>query len=311
MSQNHSEQSKWLVRKVEDLLDLDEESLQFVTRSLLEGRIEKTKERLHEKDIILGAEVISEAIKLHEAYNTGVRGVSSGFKSIDSLTKGFVKGEVTIISAKTSVGKTSLALAIAANIAKSGKPILFVTLEMTQAQLMQRYISLTGGLKDGQPSEEFMDIAGLTFMQKSDKVSPESIEGIIKNAKENEAQIVVLDHIHYFSRGSQTDDLEKISMELSRTAKKYSIPIIAIAHTRKDSVVGGRPKDSVMDDIRGASFISQDADIVLMLNRSGEEPDKLRVKVWKNRNAGIDYANSEVTLNMEGSNVKDDYYGFN
>lgn len=304
MNQEEYKPSKWLIRKLEDFLDLDEKDQQFVTKSIIAKRVERSKTLADERELVLGNELISDAVALHLARKKGIRGLSSGFRSLDYLTKGFVAGEVTIISARTSVGKTSLALAIAANITKSGTPVLFVTLEMTQAQLMERYISYTGGLDGETPKDEFIDIASLTFMQKSEKVSPDSIEGIIKNAKENGAGIVVLDHLHYFSRGSQTDDVERISIELSRTAKKYEIPIIAIAHTRK-SIGIGKPKDSSIDDIRGASFISQDADIVLMLNRDGEAPNDLRVKLWKNRNAGIDYSQNEVTFVMEGSVIKE------
>lgn len=299
--------NKYLVRKLEDLLAMDDKDLAYATKTLLAQRIEHSKDLLAEKAIMLGTDVMQDAIALHKAKQAGMRGLSSGFSSIDRLTKGFVPGEVTIITAKTSVGKTSLAMAIASNVAKMGKPILFVTLEMTQAQLIERYITFNGGLVDDYPTDGLMDIAGVTFMQKSDKVTPDAIEGIIKNAKENDAQLVILDHLHYFSRGSKTDDVEIISMELSRTAKKYEIPIIAIAHVRKDSVVGGKPKETVIDDIRGASFISQDADIVLILNRYAEAPNELQVKIWKNRNGGIDYSKNEYTLHMDGSNILEGY----
>jgi replicative DNA helicase len=293
--------SKYLVRKLEDILSGDPQDIAYASRTLLDERIATGKDRRKQHDIILGAEVTQGAIDLALARKYGLRGLSSGFRHIDRMTKGFVPGEVTILSARTSVGKTSLALAIAGNVARAGKPVLFITLEMTQEQLMERYIMSTGGLVDGEPTDAYHDIANLTFMQKHEKVDPDSIEGIVKNAKENDAELVILDHLHYFSRGGATDDTEKISKELSRTAKKYSIPIIAIAHTRKDGP--GKPKDSVIDDIRGASFIAQDADIVLMLNRSHEEPDDLRCVIWKNRNSGIDYNYKEVVLSMKNGTL--------
>lgn len=308
MSQQDFEAPKWLKRRIEDLLDLDDEAQAYATKALMTGRIEKSKDRLKQRELILGLDVVDDAIRLHKDKKKGIRGLRSGLNQLDRLTKGFVAGEVTIISARTSVGKTSLALAIAANLAEQGKPFLFLTLEMTQAQLMERFIDYTGGLNEDSPNERFMDIAGLTFMQKHERVTPDSIEGIIEKAKESEAQLVILDHIHYFSRGSKTDDIEQISIELSRTAKKYEIPIIAIAHTRKQLNQTGKPKDATMDDIRGASFISQDADIVLMLNRSELLPNELRVRVWKNRNAGIDYARNEITLQINGNKVTDEVW---
>lgn len=299
------EPSKYLKRKLQDILDSSEDDIAFAAKTILTRQVEHSKDLLKEKEIILGTEVLDEAIKLHKSKKAGIRGLSSGFNSIDRLTKGFVPGEVTIIAARTSVGKTSLAMAIAANVAKAGHPILFMTLEMTQAQLMERYIEYTGGLEKDYPTDMFMDIAALTFMQKHEKVTPDSIEGIIKNASEAGSQLVILDHLHYFSRGTKTDDVEIISMELSRTAKKYKLPIIAIAHVRKNPVVGGKPKDTSMDDIRGASFISQDADIVLILNRYKTEPNDLRVTVWKNRNGGIDYSQNEYTMDIQGSVIKE------
>jgi replicative DNA helicase len=298
---------KWLTRKIEDILTLqDEELKQYAIRSIIEGKIAESKDRLKDKDIILGIDVMSEAIELEKAMKGGIRGLSTGFSTIDRLTKGLVGGEVTIISARTSVGKTSLALAIASNVAKRNNPVLFVTLEMTQAQLMQRYIAYNGGLVDDEPTEDFMNIAGITFMQKTDRLNPDSIEPIIKNAKENGVQLVILDHLHYFSRGSQTDDVERISINLSRTAKKYDLPIIAIAHTRKDMPGTNKRKSPTIDDIRGASFISQDADIILMLHRM-ENPSDLEVKVWKNRNAGIDYKQNSFTLKMIGSKITENW----
>lgn len=305
MNQDHYKPSKYLVRKLEDILSGEEEEISYAVKVLLQRQIEKSSDTRKEQGIVLGNEVTDSAVALHLARNKGVRGLSSGFRSIDKMTKGFVSGEVTIISARTSVGKTMLALNIAKNVVTNGTPVLFVTLEMTQAQLMERYITMTGGLKNKLPTDEYHQIAGLTFMQEHEKVDPNSIDGIIKNATDNGAGLVVLDHLHYFSRGEKNDDTEKISKELSRTAKKYNVPIIAIAHTRK-YVGTGSPKDTTIDDIRGASFISQDADIVLMLNRDGKKPDELRVKVWKNRNAGIDYAENEVELSFDGNNIRED-----
>lgn len=217
-----------------------------------------------------------------ERYNNWgkMQGLSTGFTSIDRLTLGLVGGELVIIAGPTSRGKTLLAMNIANNIAKKGGRVLFVTLEMTHAELTSRYMYAN----DGWDSDDFALVAANTIFQENDELDWQDIDGLIQNAKEQlDVDLVIIDHLHYFTRelANVAEDLGRITKEFKKNAIRYDIPVILISHIRKlakDEELSG-------DSLRGSSLIAQDADIVLMVNRD-PETNEMGVLIDKNRNRG-------------------------
>lgn len=209
-----------------------------------------------------------------------VQGLSTGFPSIDKLTLGLVGGELIIIAGQTSRGKTLLSMNIANNVAKTGKTILFITLEMTHAELTSRYMFVNGGAH----TEDFGNVAINTLFQANDELDWRDIDGLIQNAREElGVDLVVIDHLHYFTRELQNvaEDLGRITKEFKKNAIRYDIPIILISHVRKmnkDEKLSG-------ESLRGSSLIAQDADIVLMVDRD-PKTNRMGVMVDKNRNRG-------------------------
>lgn len=209
-----------------------------------------------------------------------MQGISTGFPSLDSLTLGLLGGELIIVAGPTSRGKTLLSMNIANNITKNGGRVLFVTLEMTHAELTSRYMFANGGWE----SEDFAQVAANTIFQENDELDWQDIDGLIKNAKEQlDVDLVVIDHLHYFTRELQNvaEDLGRITKEFKKNAIRYNIPIILISHIRKmqkDEELSG-------DSLRGSSLIAQDADIVLMVNRD-PETNAMGIMIDKNRNRG-------------------------
>lgn len=209
-----------------------------------------------------------------------MQGLSTGFPSIDKLTLGLNGGELIIIAGQTSRGKTLLSMNIANNISKKGGRVLFVTLEMTHAELTSRYMFANGGWE----SEDFAKVAANTIFQENDELDWKDIDGLIQNAKEElDVDLVVIDHLHYFTRELQNvaEDLGRITKEFKKNAIRYNIPIILISHVRKmnkDEQLSG-------ESLRGSSLIAQDADIVLLVDRD-PETNAMGVLVDKNRNRG-------------------------
>lgn len=209
-----------------------------------------------------------------------LQGISTGFPSIDKLTLGLVGGELIIVAGPTSKGKTLLSMNIANNIAKKGGRVLFVTLEMTHEELTSRYMFTNGGWD----TEDFAVVAGNTIFQQNDEMDWQDIDGLMENAKkELDVDLVVIDHLHYFSRDlkNTAEDLGRITQEFKKNAKRYNIPVILISHIKKlqkDEVLSG-------DSLRGSSLIAQDADIVLMVNRD-PATNAMGVLIDKNRNRG-------------------------
>jgi replicative DNA helicase len=226
-----------------------------------------------------------------------MQGLSTGYPSIDKLTMGLVGGELVVIAGKTSYGKTTLAMNIANKVALANHRILFVTLEMTHVELTSRYMFINGG-----ESEDFSLVAANTLFQENDELDWQDIDGLIENAKrELDVDLVIIDHLHYFTRELEnvSEDLGRITKELKKNAKRHDIPVILISHVRKtQSNVA-----ATMDDLRGTSYIAQDADIVLMVGRN--EENHMVVKIEKNRNRGFDYTDDTVTLDNHATKIVD------
>lgn len=219
-----------------------------------------------------------------------LQGLSTGYKSLDKLTLGLVGGEMIVVAGKTSNGKTTLSINIANRVALKGVPVLFVTLEMTHAEIASRYMRINGG-----DTDDYNKVASLTLFQANDELNWQSIDPLIERAvEEMKIGLVVIDHLHYFTRDLEhvAEDLGRISKELKKNANRYKIPVILISHVRKT----GEGREATIEDLRSSSYIAQDADIVLMVGRSNEKPDHTNVKIEKNRNRGYDTEDNIATL---------------
>lgn len=225
-----------------------------------------------------------------------MQGISSGYPSLDKLTKGFVGGELTVIAGKTSYGKTTLAMNIANNVALLDHRVLFVTLEMTKAELTSRYMHINGGETD-----EFLQAAANTIFQENDELNWRDIDGLINNAKKQlNVDLVVIDHLHYFTRELENvaEDLGRITKEIKKNAIQHSLPVILISHVRKTN-----NKPVTMEDLRGSSYISQDADIVLIIGRDPNNETSFPIKIEKNRNRGFDHATANAILQFDSTKI--------
>lgn len=271
----------------------------------LEEALDKVKEKVNEVNNLGGKQnkyqVASMIDYIDDAedrfHNWGkMQGLSTGFPSIDEQTLGLVGGELIIVAGQTSRGKTLLSMNIANNVAKTGKTILFITLEMTHAELTSRYMFVNGGSR----TDDFAEVAANTLFQANDELDWKDIDGLIQNAREElDVDLVVIDHLHYFTRELQNvaEDLGRITKEFKKNAIRYNIPIILISHVRKmakDEQLSG-------ESLRGSSLIAQDADIVLLVDRD-PETNAMGVMIDKNRNRG---KTSDRTKDWQGQDERE------
>jgi replicative DNA helicase len=225
-------------------------------------------------DLKLVSDYWDEILDRNANWNKPV-GLPVGLPTLDKFTMGLAPGELIVIGGATSHGKTLLACNITARLASAGHRILFVTLEMTHAELGSRLLRIMG--TDQEPQS-----ANIAF-QAAEQLDWQAIDGLIARAvKQFGAELVVIDHLHYFTRELQNvaEDLGRITREFKKNAIHHKIPIILISHTRKSE----KNQRTTIDDLRGSSYIAQDADIVLMVSRKNEAPDRLYVTLEKNRN---------------------------
>jgi len=220
-------------------------------------------------------------IDTHVAQFGKLVGLSSGIEVVDDMTMGLAPGELTIVAGPTSAFKTGLCLNMAANIAQQGRGVGFITLEMTKPEIGARL-------------RKIMDDSSYTqfiMVNEADEMGPEDVEPFVQSAIDMAGiDILFVDHLHYFARNleNQATELGMITQEFKKIAIRYNIPVVLISHTRKTDN-DGKEREATMNDLRGSSFIAQDADIVLMVNKVRGEggtfmSDRTAITLNKNRN---------------------------
>lgn len=284
--------------------ELSEEDRMKVIAEVLDSETSIPKTRSDKYALTLMADHTSEAKKRLQMWGQ-VQGLSSGYHSLDAMTKGLVGGELVVVAGKTSNGKTTLAMNISNRVALRGKTVLFVTLEMTHVELTSRYMYINGG-----DTEDYHTVASNTVFQRHDELDWQDIDGLMAKARADmNVDLVVIDHLHYFTRELEqvSEDLGRITKEIKKNAIRYDIPVMLISHVRK--VQDG--KKATIDDLRSSSYIAQDADIVLMVGQTEEQPDKVYVEIQKNRNRGYDRSNTLAWLKFEETKLteREDTYG--
>lgn len=254
-----------------------EETLEKVKQQI--EQVNNLGEKQNKYQVASMLDYVKESKERYANWNK-MQGLSTGFPALDKLTLGMVGGELIIVAGPTSRGKTLLSMNIANNIAKYGGRVLFVTLEMTHAELTSRYMYANGGWD----TDEFRVAAANTIFQQNDELDWQDIDGLMQNAKkELDVDLVIIDHLHYFTRELQNvaEDLGRITKEFKKNAKRYDIPVILISHIRKMQM----GEELSGESLRGSSLIAQDADIVLLVNRD-PETNQMGILIDKNRNRG-------------------------
>ena len=239
-----------------------------------------------------------------------VTGVSSGFSELDAVTAGFQPGNLIILAARPSMGKSALGISIAANVVRTGTPCAFFTLEMSKQEVTQRLICLEGKIdshkiRTGKLAEEdwsrlskacaaleqvplFLDdTPGLTLFELRSRAQT------LKRRQPNLGMIVV-DYLQLMAMGgnveSRLQEVSSLSRGLKALAKDLDVPIIALSQLSR-AVEQRTDKRPVLSDLRESGSIEQDADLVMFIYRdeyyNGEESEQqglAEVHVAKHRN---------------------------
>lgn len=253
---------------IDELVSKAEERLKGVTRAAVQAE---------SKFEIVDLQPYMTAARENREPEGQIKGLSTGLKKVDTMTQGFVPGELMIISGQTSHGKTQLSNNIMLSVAKNEHKVMFVTMEMTKQETADRFNMLT---KDQDIGE------GKIFLNMRADLAYTDVTKLIEKAKEKGCELVVIDHLHYFSRSVEnaTQEVSKIVKEFKSAAVQYEIPIILICHVRKMAP----KKHPTLEDLRDSSLIAQDADLVLIVWRdespTAKNPNEVEVTLWKNRN---------------------------
>ena len=250
---------------------------------------------------------------LSEAASSGkkIPGLSTGLNDLDRYILGLNKGELILIAARPGMGKTSIALNIAMNVAKkSGKSVAVFSLEMSREQLVSRLLAGEGlvpsqNLLTGQlNSEEWKRIAAAaqvlsaTDMRIDDNPMLSVSDMNAQCRRIGNLGLVVIDYLQLMqSAGSDSrkysgENRQQVVSDISRMlkimAKELNVPVICLSQLSRASE--GRPnKRPMLSDLRESGAIEQDADVVIGLYREGyynsecEEPNVSEAIILKNR----------------------------
>jgi replicative DNA helicase len=206
---------------------------------------------------------------------------------------------MTIIAGATSNGKTALAINLAVRMVQEGHTVFFITLEMTKVELGSRIYHAY------RKKITHMRI----IFQENDELDWQDIDVLVEKAVESGAEIVFIDHLHYFTRDveHQNEALARISKEIKKNAIRHKIPIVLLAQTRKTP--GGMvKKEASNEEVSGSYAITQDADIVLFVKRDKELPDAITITMTKNRNRGHDFNNDSHSFDFRETVITDPEY---
>ena len=240
-----------------------------------------------------------------------ITGVGSGIKDLDAKTSGFQKGDMVLIAARPSMGKTTFALNIAENAAiKEGKSVVIFSLEMSKEQLAYKLLCSeanidmlklrTGALEDndwqniaraaGPLSKAKIyidDTAGVSVMEMRSKCRRLKIEHGI--------DLILIDYLQLMSGSnneSRQQEVSEISRSIKALAKEMECPVIALSQLSRapEQRADHRP---MLSDLRESGSIEQDADVVMFLyrdeyyNKETEDKNVCECIIAKQRNGPV------------------------
>jgi len=258
-------------------------------------------------------------------------GISTGFNDLDEIITGFEPGDLIIIGACTSHGKTALGLNIGVNIAKQGLPVAVVSLEMPSNQLNQRLICSEAKLdcqkaKNNELSNKEMN----RFFKLAESVKEypiyidesrnNTISKIITRAKlqckRKKIKVLIIDYLQLIKIGDTSEnrnlELSEITMALKRFALQENITVLCLAQLNRKA----SGKAPLISELRDSGAIEQDADKVILLWRP--EQDGIQGKedftgvallnIAKNRNGMT--GKIKLSFNAKSISFRDySYYG--
>jgi replicative DNA helicase len=227
-------------------------------------------------------------VQIDEFYETGqaIIGTPSRFYDLDKMTGGFYGGDFSIVAARPSMGKTSLVLNFALNVARQnvGNVAIF-SLEMSGQQLVRRMLSMISGVGMGVlkgerlPDETYQKLADACeslyalpiFVDDSSDVSPMEVRGKCRRLKqEGGLAMVIIDYLQLMRGSRKTEnrvqEISEIARGLKAISKEFDVPVLALSQLNR-GVEARDDKRPMLSDIRESGSIEAEADLVMFIYR--------------------------------------------
>ena len=268
-------------------------------------------------------ELIPQSIeRMNEIAKNGssLLGASTGYKDLDSKLQGLQDGDLIIVAARPSMGKTALSMNIVENFVLNKDilgGVLVFSLEMPAESLTTRLLASNAKIDQQKVRSASMNQADLKkFMESSSKLkdlplyiddssmlSPMELRARarrIARQEPNGLSLIVVDYLQLMqlpaSQENRVNQISEISRSLKMLAKELNVPVIALSQLNR--AVEQRPnKRPIMADLRDSGAIEQDADVILFIyrdevyNEDSEEGNKAEIIIGKQRNGPIGKVN--------------------
>ena len=245
--------------------------------------------------------------------NEAITGLSTGFADLDDRTSGLQNGDLVIVAARPSMGKTTFAMNLVENaMMYSGKPVLVFSMEMPAEQLVMRMLSSLGRIDQGRvrsgklEEEDWPRLTSTMTMLTEKKLLIDDSASLSPNDVRTRARrvareqgglgLIMVDYLQLMRvpglESNRVNEISEISRSLKALAKEMECPVIALSQLNRS--LEQRPnKRPVMSDLRESGAIEQDADVIMFIYRdevyNPESPDKgtAEIIIGKQRNGPI------------------------
>jgi replicative DNA helicase len=257
-----------------------------------------------------------ETDKLHRlsVAKTALTGTPSGFKDLDDKTGGFQPGNLIVIAARPSMGKSALVCNIAENAVLAGKPVALFSLEMSESELAQRFVASQARIKGedlrrGKVPESRWPKILEACQRLADAplfVDDSSDTGVLEvraKARRLHHQVdgglglIIVDYLqlmrHEGRVESRVEQVGQISRGLKGLARELEVPVIALSQLSRAVEQRGGDKKPILSDLRESGAIEQDADLVMFIYREeyydkeSERPGEADIIIAKHRNGPV------------------------
>src|SRR5690554_2580245 len=253
--------------------------------------------------------------RIDELFRSGsdITGVPSGINDLDQRTSGWQPGELIILAARPSMGKTALALNfVESAIFSQSKPVLVFSMEMPSAAMIMRMMSSVGRIDQGKmrngklTEEDWPKLSSavakmkdkLLFVDDTPGLSPQELRARVRRIAREHGNpgMIMVDYLQLMqiagSNEGRTQEISEISRSLKAIAKEFDCPLIALSQLNRG--VEQRPNKRPMNsDLRESGAIEQDADVILFIYRdeyyNEDSPDKgiAELIIGKQRNGEV------------------------
>jgi len=277
--------------------------------------------------------MVDEIIRTFDNEQKGFQGIPTGFRDLDKMVKGLKSGNMVVLAARPSMGKTSLAMNVVEHVAlgkadseSRPRPVGVFSLEMSCLDLVKRMICCHAGVSGHSISDGFIsttnhahlinaanllkhapifidDSAGLDIMELRARAR--------RMKSKHNVELIVIDYLQLlrapeYSRHGRQVEITMVSAGIKGMAKELGIPVLVLSQLSRAPEARGGEEKPKLSDLRDSGSIEQDADIVMLLRRpcrTSNDPERedrtlAIVEIAKNRNGP---AMEEVRMAFEDS----------